>query len=135
MKNKSIVEDCDRLIQSIACLSKCTINGCNKQAQCGHHNMERGRMYYRHMLENIVPLCIPHHTGTTLSPHGQKGNYDVHMKIYAPEWKVWKDEMKGVEITLAKMNRKRSVPGREELTKTHRFLQEFLKRGEPFDWV
>lgn len=134
MKNESLVSQCDLLIQQIACLGPCTINGCGKQAECGHHNFGRDQMYYRHMIENIVPLCLAHHTGSCLSPHGQPGNYAVHMKIYAPEYEIWRREMNGEEITLARMNKKRPVPDRVDLRVTLERLREFYADGKPWTW-
>lgn len=123
-KNPTVHKDCKRLIQAIACLSRCPM--CGKQAQVGHHLIGCAFMYWRYELKNILPLCDHHHTGST-----------KHSAELAPKWfKRWFASWNFDWYEWWQDNRTEphKNPQLPELLATRKRLEAFLAAGEAWVW-
>ena len=125
--NRSLIKECDGLIQAIACLGKCVLSAGFRQAQVGHHLIGRSNMYYRHDLRNIVPLTDFHHTGDSpqcaeLRP---KAFANAMEHFYREQW----------EWAQAHRNEYHKAPDEESLLATRTKLRAFLAEGKPWTWA
>ncbi len=122
--SRSLIKECDGLIQAIACLSPCAIQGF--QAQVGHHIIGRKNMFFRHDLRNIVPLLHYQHTGASpVCAELQPKNFATVMTRKYPQQMEWAQ---------AHRHEYHKAPNREALLATRDKLRAFLAKGEPYQW-
>ena len=82
---KAIEEKLDGIIQEIACKFRCEV--CGKPAVCGHHFIGRKNKLLRWFLDNIIPLCLEHHTSGNFSAHlSPKAFKEYMIKKRGLEW-------------------------------------------------
>lgn len=123
--NRSLIDECDRLIQAIACLDWCMATG--YPAEVGHHLITKSQSkYFQHNLRNIVPLLNSEHTGDSEScAHKRPNDFENMLAMRCPEQYRWWQKHK---------NEIHKAPNREQLLETRDYLRAFLAAGKPYVW-